>query len=98
MVARIDPAGDGTPRAIDHEREADQRTIAPLLLGVAPFGQLIAPTDALEVGIAHVVEEHRLGLSGKDLALFHQTLLDELFGLPKTVGQGIERILPQGRK
>ena len=92
-VAGIDPAGDGTARSVDHERDADERTVASLLLGVHPPGQAIAPADPLEGSIAHVLEEHRLGGPGQRLAVFDKLPFDNLFDAPETVGDGVKGIL-----
>ena len=95
-VPGIDPAGDGTAGPVHHQREADERTVASLLLGVPPPGQVIAPTGSLEIGIAHVVEEHRLGGPGQRLAVLDQLPFDDLFGAPETVGHGVQGILADG--
>ena len=96
LVPGIDPAGDGATGPVHDQREADERTIASLLLGVPPTGQVIASTGSLEVGIAHVVEEHRLGGSGQGLTVLDEAFFEDVFHAPETIREGVKSVFADG--
>ena len=86
---------DRKTSAVDDQGEADQGTVAALLLGLAALGQVVAQSQSLEIGIGEIVEDDQ-GLGRRNrMGLLHrpdQSRLEGVPDLPQAVGDLIDGI------